>query len=47
VHLADAHRARRAVNGIYLPPLDGFDVTFDVHTGEILAVKPGLDCIVC
>jgi hypothetical protein len=25
----------------------GFDVTFDVHTGEILGVKPGLDCIVC
>jgi len=25
----------------------GFDITFDVHTGEILHVKPGLDCIVC
>jgi len=25
----------------------GFDVTFDVHTGAILNVKPGLDCVVC
>jgi hypothetical protein len=25
----------------------GFDVTFDVHTGAILGVKPGLDCVVC
>ncbi|MCE9577168.1 MAG: hypothetical protein K8W52_28730 [Deltaproteobacteria bacterium] len=25
----------------------GFDVTFDVHTGEITYIKPGLDCIVC
>lgn len=25
----------------------GFDVTFDVHTGAIVSVKPGLDCIVC
>lgn len=25
----------------------GFDVTFDVHTGAILGVKPGLDCTVC
>ena len=25
----------------------GFDVTFDVHTGAILSVKPGLDCVVC
>lgn len=25
----------------------GFDVVFDVHTGEIVSVKPGLDCIVC
>lgn len=25
----------------------GFDIVFDVHTGEILSVKPGLDCTVC
>jgi hypothetical protein len=25
----------------------GFDISFDLHTGEILIVKPGLDCIVC
>ena len=25
----------------------GFDITFDVHTGEIVYVKPGLDCVVC
>jgi hypothetical protein len=25
----------------------GFDITFDVHTGEILNIKPGLDCVVC
>jgi hypothetical protein len=25
----------------------GFDIVFDVHTGEILSVKPGLDCWVC
>ena len=25
----------------------GFDLVFDVHTGEILSVKPGLDCTVC
>jgi hypothetical protein len=25
----------------------GFDVVFDVHTGAILSVKPGIDCIVC
>jgi hypothetical protein len=25
----------------------GFDVLFDVHTGEILNVKPGIDCVVC
>lgn len=25
----------------------GFDITFDVHTGEIVYVKPGLDCTVC
>lgn len=25
----------------------GFDIVFDVHTGEIISVKPGLDCIVC
>lgn len=25
----------------------GFDLTFDVYTGEILYVKPGLDCVVC
>jgi hypothetical protein len=25
----------------------GFDITFDVHTGAIISVKPGLDCIVC
>jgi hypothetical protein len=25
----------------------GFDITFDVHTGAILNVKPGLDCVVC
>lgn len=25
----------------------GFDVTFDVNTGAIINVKPGLDCVVC
>lgn len=25
----------------------GFDIAFDVHTGAIDSVKPGLDCIVC
>jgi hypothetical protein len=25
----------------------GWDVLFDAHTGEILFVKPGLDCVVC
>jgi hypothetical protein len=25
----------------------GFDITVDIHTGEILFVKPGLDCVVC
>ena len=25
----------------------GFDVTFDVQTGAIINVKPGLDCVVC
>lgn len=25
----------------------GFDLVFDVHTGAILSVKPGLDCTVC
>ena len=25
----------------------GFDIVFDVHTGAIISVKPGLDCIVC
>jgi hypothetical protein len=25
----------------------GFDVTFDIHTGAILNIKPGLDCVVC
>jgi hypothetical protein len=25
----------------------GFDIAFDVHTGAILSVKPGLDCFVC
>ena len=25
----------------------GFDVRFDVETGEVINVKPGLDCIVC
>jgi hypothetical protein len=25
----------------------GFDLVLDVHTGEILSVKPGLDCTVC
>jgi hypothetical protein len=25
----------------------GFDITFDIHTGAILNVKPGLDCVVC
>jgi hypothetical protein len=25
----------------------GFDIVFDVHTGAIQSVKPGLDCIVC
>jgi hypothetical protein len=25
----------------------GFDIVFDVHTGAILSVKPGLDCTVC
>jgi hypothetical protein len=25
----------------------GFDIAFDVHTGAILHVKPGLDCTVC
>jgi len=25
----------------------GFDVAFDVHTGAIVNVKPGLDCVVC
>ena len=25
----------------------GFDIVFDVHTGTIVSVKPGLDCTVC
>ena len=25
----------------------GFDIVFDIHTGAILSVKPGLDCTVC
>jgi hypothetical protein len=25
----------------------GFDIVFEVHTGAILSVKPGLDCTVC
>ena len=25
----------------------GFDITIDAHTGEILFIKPGLDCVVC
>lgn len=25
----------------------GFDLVLDVHTGAILSVKPGLDCVVC
>jgi hypothetical protein len=25
----------------------GFDVMFDIETGEVINVKPGLDCIVC
>lgn len=25
----------------------GFDIVFDGHTGAILSVKPGLDCVVC
>jgi hypothetical protein len=25
----------------------GFDITLDVHTGAIIYVKPGLDCVVC
>lgn len=25
----------------------GFDITFDVHTGAVISVKPGLDCVVC
>jgi len=25
----------------------GFDIVFDVHTGAILSVKPGIDCTVC
>ena len=25
----------------------GFDIVFDVHTGAIVSVKPGLDCTVC
>jgi hypothetical protein len=25
----------------------GFDITMDAHTGEILFIKPGLDCSVC
>jgi len=25
----------------------GFDVVFDVQTGAIISVKPGLDCVVC
>jgi hypothetical protein len=25
----------------------GFDITLDVHTGAVVSVKPGLDCIVC
>jgi hypothetical protein len=25
----------------------GFDVVFDIHTGAIVSVKPGLDCVVC
>jgi hypothetical protein len=25
----------------------GFDVTIDAHTGEIVFIKPGLDCFVC
>jgi hypothetical protein len=25
----------------------GFDLVFDVHTGALLSVKPGLDCTVC
>lgn len=25
----------------------GFDIVFDIHTGAIVSVKPGLDCTVC
>jgi len=25
----------------------GFDIVFDVHSGEVLSVKPGIDCTVC
>jgi hypothetical protein len=25
----------------------GFDIVFDVHTGEVVSVKPGLGCVVC
>ena len=25
----------------------GFDLVFDIHTGELLSVKPGIDCTVC
>lgn len=25
----------------------GFDIVFDVHTGAIVSVKPGIDCTVC
>jgi hypothetical protein len=25
----------------------GFDIVFDVHTGAIISVKPGIDCVVC
>jgi hypothetical protein len=25
----------------------GFDIVLDVHTGAVLSVKPGIDCVVC
>jgi len=25
----------------------GFDIVFDIHTGDIVSVKPGIDCVVC
>jgi len=45
--------AELKVSGAVCPTQDGsdstigFDITFDVHTGAILNVKPGLDCVVC